>query len=130
MADRLEHLTLELDVGPDADAEEVDELTRRLRRELLELDVESVDLSRAGPPPPGARAVDVLSLGTLIVTLAKSSGALGTVVAVVRSWLSGAPRRTVKLELDGDVLEVSGVSLRDQRELIASWIARHEAAAG
>jgi hypothetical protein len=32
------------------------------------------------------------------------------VVAAVRSWLAGHPQRSIKLELDGDVLELTGLS--------------------
>jgi len=31
----------------------------------------------------------------------------------------------VKLELDGDALELTGVSSRDQQRLIELWIERH-----
>lgn len=125
MMQSLSQMTVQVDAGPDADADELDELTRRLRGELLQLDLESVDLARGGEVPPGARAVGVLSIGTLVLTLAQAPALLTAVVDVVQSWLSGYRGRTVKLALDGDVLEVSGLSSRDQRALIASWIARH-----
>jgi hypothetical protein len=123
-------LTVQVDAGPDADADEINELTLLLRRELLELDLESVDLARRGTAPPGARAVGVLSIGTIIVTLAQAPELLRAVVDLVQSWLGGSGRRSVKLALDGDILEVSGLSPRDQRELIASWIARHGSGRG
>jgi hypothetical protein len=129
MAQRLKNLTLRLDAGDDVDSAGVDELTRQLRRELLQLDVESVDLARAGPPPSGTRAVDVAAVGTLVVTLFQSTGLLGAVVGAVQSWLSASGRRSVRLELDGDVIEVGGLSSVDQRRLIATWIARHGAVA-
>jgi hypothetical protein len=44
---------------------------------------------------------------------------------VVQSWLSSSGDRSVKLELDGDVLEVTGITRGDQRELIRTWIDRH-----
>ena len=48
----------------DADPEELAELTSRLGRELLDLDVEAVELERAGKPPPGIRApIDLVALG-------------------------------------------------------------------
>jgi hypothetical protein len=118
-------VTIQVGAGPHADDEELDELALRLRRELLELDVESVQLARGGEPPPGARAVGVLSIGTLIVTLAHAPGLLVAVVDLVQAWLSGHGGRSVKLALDGDVLEVRGISSKQQRELIASWVARH-----
>jgi hypothetical protein len=51
-------LGLQVAVGPDTDAEEVAEATLRLRRELLELDVDAVEVPGAGEPPPGTGAVE------------------------------------------------------------------------
>jgi hypothetical protein len=108
----------------DADAEELATLASHLRDELLELDVERVDLLRSGPAPEGAKAVDVLALGGLIITLAKSAG-LSQVIGVVRGWLSRDSRRQVEIQMDGDVLKLSGVTDEDQRRLVDAWIARH-----
>ena len=47
------------------------------------------------------------------------------VVAAVRSWLAGSSRRSIKLELGGDVLELTGVSSKEQRRLTDEWLARH-----
>jgi hypothetical protein len=112
-------------VGPDSDAEEVAEATLQLRRELLDLDVEAVALQRAGEPPPGTRAVELAALGALVVTVTQSE-LLGPVVAVVRAWLAGSPQRSIKLELDGDVLELTAVSSREQRRLTDEWLRRHQ----
>jgi hypothetical protein len=97
----------------------------QLRRELLDLDVEAVELARAGEPPPGTRAVELAALGALVVTVAQSP-LLGPVVAAVRSWLAGAQQRSIKLELDGDVLELSGLSSKEQQRLVDEWLRRHE----
>ena len=117
-------LDVQVDLGSGAEVEEVAEATLQLRRELLELDVEAVDLARAGEPPPGTRAVDFIALGTLVVTVA-NSGLLNAVVAAVRSWVGGHPQRSIKLQLGGDVLELSGVSSEEQRRLADAWIRRH-----
>jgi hypothetical protein len=117
-------LSLEVGAGGDADAEEVAEMASQLRRELLDLDVEAVELVRTGPAPAGSKGVGVLAVGTLLVTLAKSSG-LAAVVGAVQSWLSGRQRRSVKIQLGGDTLEVTGVTSDEQRRLIDDWIARH-----
>ena len=117
-------LGIQVAVGPDADAEEVAEATLQLRRELLDLDVEAVELARAGEPPPGTRAVELAALGALVVTVAQSP-LLGPVVAAVRSWLAGAQQRSIKLELDGDVLELSGLSSKEQQRLADEWLRRH-----
>ena len=118
-------LAVRVAVGPDSDAEEIAEATLQLRRELLGLDVEAVELPRAGEPPPGTRAVELAVLGALVVTVAESP-LLGPVVAAVRSWLAGSPQRSVKLELDGDVLELTGVSSKEQQRLSDEWLRRHE----
>ena len=124
MQERLTTLGLQVAVGPIIDAEEVAEATLQLRRELLDLDVEAVDLQPGGEAPPGSRAVELAALGALVVTFAQSQ-LLGPVVAAVRSWLAGAPQRSVKLELDGDLLELTGVSSKEQRRLTDEWLRRH-----
>jgi Effector Associated Constant Component 1 len=123
--DHLAQLVLHVEPGTGTDAEEFDELTFQLGQELLELDVHSVGRPRQGPAPPGTRAGEILALGTLMVTVAKSAAALTALVGAVRSWLAVQPQGRVRVELDGDVLEVTGASASDQHQLIASWIARH-----
>ena len=119
---------LQLQVGDDnADPEELADLTARLRNELLDLDMEAVEPLRTGPPPPGARAVDLMAIGTLIATFTRPD-LLVAVVAAVRTWLGGAGGRSVKLELDGDALELTGVSSKEQRRLTDEWLRRHATA--
>ena len=118
-------LGIQLAVGADTDAEEVAEATLQLRRELLDLDVEAVEQPRAGQPPPGTRAVELAALGALAVTVTQS-GLLSPVVAAVRAWLARSPQRSIKLELDGDVLELTGLSSNEQRRLTDEWLRRHE----
>jgi hypothetical protein len=48
------------------------------------------------------------------------------VVAAVRSWLAGSQRRSIKLELGGNVLELTGVSTDQLRRLTEEWLRRHE----
>jgi hypothetical protein len=117
-------LRVEVAAGPDADAEELAEATLLLRRELLDLDVDAVEVPRAGEPPQGSRAVDLAALGALVVNVAESQ-LLTAVVAAVRSWLAGSSRRRIKLQLGGDVLELTGVSSKEQRRLTDEWLARH-----
>jgi hypothetical protein len=119
-------LAVQVAVGPDSDAEEVAQATLHLRRELLDLDVDAAEMAEAGEPPPGSRGVDVTALGALVVNIADSQ-LLAAVVAAVRSWLAGSPRRSIKLELGGDALELTGVSSREQRRLTDEWLARHTA---
>jgi hypothetical protein len=68
--------------------------------------------------------VELAALGALLVTVSQSQ-LLGPVVAAVRSWLSGGPQRSIKLELDGDAIELTGVSSKEQRRLVDEWLRRH-----
>jgi hypothetical protein len=122
-----EESSLEVQVGlnPDADAELLDEATRQLRRELLELDVERVARAREGPPPAGTRAVDAATVGGLIVTLAKTTPVLTAIVRTLTSWVSRGEGRNLKIQIDGDTLELSRISTADQERLISAWIERH-----
>lgn len=112
-----------------ADAERLAVLTGYLRAELLRLDVEDVTTLQAGEAPPGARAVGVAAAGALLVSLDQSAEALRSVVSAIRDWLrrGGGTRRTVRLELDGDALELSQASAADQERLIELFISRHAA---
>jgi hypothetical protein len=115
-----------------ADAERLNALTGFLREELLHLDVEDVRTLRADQSPPDTRAFDVVAVGGLLVSLGRSAQALGGVISAVRQWLAraGGIRRTVRLELNGDVLELSDASAADQNRLIELFVSWHAAAGG
>jgi hypothetical protein len=111
----------------EADPEELTELGTQLREQLLELDVERVDFAVGGQTPPGTRAGEAFVAGALVVTLVQSSGLLTALIDMVQLWISRIGGRSVRLEIDGDVLEVTGIGLQDQRELIQAWIDQHTA---
>jgi hypothetical protein len=110
-----------------ADAERLDGLTGYLREELLQLDIENVKALRAGPPPPGTRAFDAVVVGGLLVTIGRSAAGLRSVVSAVRRWLARGDRnrRMVRLEISGDVLELSDATVEDQETLVRVFLARH-----
>jgi hypothetical protein len=109
----------------DADDEEVRRLAESLRSELLELDVESATLASAGDIPVGARGVEAFALGALVVRLAGKPEVLAAVARTIGGWLSISRGRRVMMQLDGDVLELAGVSSADQERLVTAWIERH-----
>jgi len=125
MPDDLLQVGLQIDAGADADEQEIEDLTAQLRGQLLELDVESVNRVRAGDAPPSTRAVDVMVLGGLFVTLSKSPELLKMITGVVQSWVTGRPGRSVELQINGDSLKVTGVSSDQQRQLIALFVEHH-----
>lgn len=114
-----------------ADAERQSDLARLLREELLHLDVEDVRPLTTGSAPPGARGLDVADVGSLLVALGQSANGLRAVITTVTSWLSrGDVSRSVRLELDGDVLEISRASKADEARLVDLFVQRHTAEAG
>jgi hypothetical protein len=112
----------------DADAERLAVLTGYLRAELLRLDVvDEVSALPAGEPPPGARVFGVATVGALVIALGQSFEGLRSVVSVIRDWLNrgAGTGRTLRLELDGDTLELSQASAADQERLIELFIRKH-----
>jgi hypothetical protein len=118
-------LMLNIKAGPETNEEELAELTRQLREELLELDVETVDLVRTGEAPARAKAGDPVTWGALLVALVASGGVLTTLINTLQSWLARHERRSVTLEIGGDKLEVTGISSEEQQRLINAWLSRH-----
>src|SRR5262249_31747798 len=110
-----------------ADAERLAVLAGYLRGELLRLDVEEVTALPAGEAPPGARGIDVAAVGALLVAVGQSAGGLASVVVTIRDWLrrGGGTPRSVRLELDGDALELGQASAADQERLIGLFVRRH-----
>lgn len=115
-----------------ADAERLAAQADFLRRDLLQLEVEDVTVLRGGDAPPGARAFDVVAVGGLLVTLGRSVESLRAVVSAVGTWLGrgGGTPRTVRLEIAGDVLELSGATAADQQRLIELFVSRHATGQG
>ena len=120
-------LQIQIGLQSDADPAELDEATRRLRSRLLELDVDRVERPTAGEAPPGARAAELIELGGLVVSLARNFGTVASVIVALQSWLARDRGRSIRLELDGDALELSGISSDEQERLIAAFISRHAA---
>jgi hypothetical protein len=114
-----------VDAGADSDAEELAELTRRLRGQLLELDVDAVEPATGGEAPAGSKGVELLAIGGLVIQFAMKSEVLKSVVDATTAWLGRQQGRSVKLTLDGDTHEVTGVSSDEQRRLVDLWVARH-----
>jgi hypothetical protein len=116
-----------------ADEERLEMLTGFLRQELLQGDVDDVTALRARQPPPAdARAFDVIAVGGLLVSLGHSAMGLRDVVSAIRNWLARGEgtRRTVRLKIGDDVLDLSDATAADQERLIELFIGRHAAAGG
>jgi hypothetical protein len=110
-----------------ADEERLDEVARLLRRSLAELEDVRVEAVTTGSAPEGARGMDVAAVGTVVATVGDLAVHLGPVLAAIREWLDRSARlpRSVRIELGGDVLELSNASPGQQDEVIGLFVQRH-----
>jgi hypothetical protein len=114
-------LRILLQTGSDSDDEELASHTSKLRRRLLELDVDDVRLASAGPPPEGARSAGALEVGTLLVALAGTPHLLSSVGQVLSSWMSSRHGRSVAVQIGDDRIELSGITREDQERLLRTF---------
>ena len=117
-------LRIEIGAAADAEAEELAELARSLRRELLDLDVEAVELVTAGPAPLGARGSSGVDAGALVVTLS-SSAVLGALAGTLVSWAARDTTRKITIRRGNDKISLSGARPEDQVRHIAAWLERY-----
>lgn len=110
-----------------ADAEQLARLTGYLRQELLQLDVENVTAPHSVELPSGTRGDGATTAGALMVALGQSAEGLRSVLSVIKDWLGRGhgTGRAVRMELDGDVLELSRATSVDQDRLVKLFIDHH-----
>lgn len=98
---------IELEVEEaEAAADELDEVTRRLRAELLELGVESAESVPAGAPIAGTKG-DPLTIGALVVAIVP--GLLPKLLEFVTHWLDRTPQQRkvrVRLRKSGHTVDI------------------------
>lgn len=122
----MERLILQVLPSKDSDAEEMADLGRRLRNELLEYDVSSVGPLHAEEAPPGAKGMGQV-VGWLVAQFANPEG-LQAVIVGVRNWAT-RNRQCVEVTIDGDTLKLSDATPQQQQDAIDAWLARHGARA-
>lgn len=120
------NVLLVLALDPELDPEVGERLTRSLRAEIAELDVESVRPGPSTTAPDGAKGTDPLTLGAVIVALSASGGAFTALVDTLRDWLGRhSTRHRVSLTIDGDTIELERASAAERRDLVDAYIRRH-----
>lgn len=117
---------LVLEPDPELDSEAGERLTRQLRAELAELDIESVGFASSEAAPDGAKGTDPVTLGAIIVALSASGGVFTALIETVRDWLGRHSRRhRISVTIDGDTLELERATAGQQRELVDAYLRRH-----
>ena len=109
-----------------ADDLRLDTLHRQLRSELVDLDeLEPLPSTGTTPAAPGSRAVDPATVSALAVAVF-GSGGLTALLASLRGWLrrGSGEARSVRIEVGGDVFELSDASAEEQDRLLQVFL-RH-----
>jgi len=125
MTEEHPELAIELLADPDTDAEELAQLTDRLRTELLGLDVDAVYAASKAEAPDSSKGIDLLAAGALVVQFVLRADVLQSIIDGLRSWLGRQHARCIKLTLDGDSLELAKASTAEQDRLVELWVMRH-----
>ena len=111
--------TMQIGAGEDADAEELDRLTRQLRGELQDLGVESAELVKGGPAPGGSKSVEAVTAGAIAVAVLPTF--LPKLVEFIQAWALRGQGRTVKFKgkVAGQEVEFEG-SAEDLKPLLVT----------
>lgn len=89
-------LILNVDLGEEADEEELLEATLQLRAELMDLDVEKAEFLKKGEVPEGAKSAEAVTLGSLaVVTLPI---VIPKLLEFLQSWTLRGENRKVTLK--------------------------------
>jgi hypothetical protein len=96
MSEKPEQLLIEV-LLEDGDANELDALTRQLRAELEELDVDSIEGVSAGSAPQGTKAVDMQMIGQMAIQLAPA--VVPPLFELLKSWVERKPSTPVKIRV-------------------------------
>jgi hypothetical protein len=97
-------------------------MTQRLRAQLLELDVDSVDPVAGPAAPAGAKGLETV-FGWLAVHLGQEG--LRKVIGAVVSWAT-REGHDVELTLNGDTLKVSNATSAQQERMIDQFLELHK----
>ena len=87
-------IELSLDHG---DPSELDELTRQLRTQIEELNIDSVEQVSAGAAPEGTKAADLSAIGQMAVTLAPAI--VPPLFDLLKSWVERKPSTPVRIKV-------------------------------
>jgi len=103
------------------DPELLETYSRRLREELLELDIESVEYASQVEAPEGSKGVGS-AVGDMIFSLGPLDYALSSVVGAVQSFVSRGQQCSITLDIAGNSINITDTTPEQQQKLIDAWI--------
>lgn len=107
--------------GAGADAREIEERTRSLRREIAGLHVESVDIVSGGAAPAGTRSPEAVVAGSLLVAILPN--VLPKLIEVINGWITHGKDRDVEITIrKGDEAVTVKVPASADRSTVLSFV--------
>ncbi len=117
----LNPLMLTIDGGEDADDEDRAELTRGLRQQLLDADVESVEFSNSEAAPAGSKG-GLGPLGALAVSVRPPT--IPPMIGSLEAWLARHDRASITVANGDQKITLSGPLTNEQKEMVAEVLNR------
>jgi hypothetical protein len=90
------HITLQLEGDRGMHPDELDDATRQLRSELLDMQVESIDLVGKQEVPAGAKSAEAITLGTMAMTVLPIF--IPKIMEFLQSWVARNDGKTIKVK--------------------------------
>lgn len=125
-----DYLRVRLNIEPagDGDAEEAEQLARRLRAELSGLNLDLLTTLSASELSPAPHEGTSWTTPLLDHTAHLPTGMLSPVFTLIRRWLGrGKANRRVQVTIGGDTIELTGATEAEQQQLIDEFLRRHSA---
>ncbi|WP_217185365.1 hypothetical protein [Streptomyces sp. AC495_CC817] len=116
-------VVLALDTGDDE--EYAEEQLQHLIAELSELDLDSIDRVRQGPPPPGTRSTEAVQVSALLLGLGGSGAVLPVLVTFVQEWLNRRCSGSVRMKIGDDEIEITGLPDDVRQRALEEFLRRH-----
>lgn len=104
------------------DGTEADDASRQLRSELLDLDDLLASSPNGAAPPEGARSVELIAIGTLLVTVLAQPEVLAGLLEHIGGWIQRRGRGRIEIEIDNQRLIIEDASRQERRRLIEAYI--------
>lgn len=120
-----ENIKVKIKINEDArhDPELLDTYSRRLREEILELDVDSVEYASQADAPKGSKGIGT-AVGDMILSLAPLDYALSGVMGAVQSFATRNDQCGITVEIGDNRIIIDGSSPEEQQKLVDTWIKR------
>lgn len=107
--------------GGPSDLSDSDEEIRELLALVVEAGAARAERPVFGDPKPGWRT-SASDAADAVATLSSSVPLLMKVITALRGWLAPRPGRTIKIEIEGNKLEINGISEENLDQLVEAWV--------